>query len=60
MKAATFGGEIHIDPQAVFGSDSRYLLNDSTDPVRLEEIQEKMGDHSVVERRWLAILRNRH
>jgi hypothetical protein len=53
MKAANLGGEIHIDPQAILGNDSRYLLNDLADPFRLEEIQKKMGDHPVVKRSWI-------
>jgi hypothetical protein len=52
MKAANLRSEIHIDPQAILGSHLRYLLDDLADPVWPEEIQEKMGDHSVVERRW--------
>jgi hypothetical protein len=52
MKAANLGGEIHIDPPAILGNDSRYLLNDLADPIRLEEIQKKMGDHPVVKRSW--------
>jgi hypothetical protein len=52
MKAANLGDEIHIDPPAILGNDSRYLLNDLADPIRLEEIQKKMGDHPVVKRSW--------